>query len=97
MSVAFPYPSRVFRIDEPCRRMSGDDRHILKITLIIFRFSEQEVIRIGELLNSEELSEEILDTVTGGAAREMILLGGIIVSLVAVGACRAAYLSIKKD
>jgi hypothetical protein len=59
--------------------------------------SDSEVIRVGELLNDENLSEEMLDTVTGGAAREMILLGGIIVSLVAVGACRAAYLSIKKD
>lgn len=59
--------------------------------------SEPEVIRIGELLNGESLSEEMLDTVTGGTVREMILLGGIIVSLIAVGACRAAYLSIKKD
>lgn len=57
----------------------------------------EEVERIGVLLNGDELNEEMLDTVTGGGAAEMIILGGVLVSLAAVGACRAAYLSIKKD
>lgn len=62
-----------------------------------FEITTEEVNRIGELISSDELSEEMLDTVNGGGAVEMIILGGVLVSLAAVGACRAAYLSVKKD
>lgn len=61
------------------------------------KITSEEVERIGILLNNDELNEEMLDTVNGGGAVEMIILGGVLVSLAAVGACRAAYLSIKKD
>lgn len=61
------------------------------------KITSEEVERIGILLNNDELNEEMLDTVNGGGAVEMIILAGVLVSLAAVGACRAAYLSIKKD
>ncbi len=59
--------------------------------------SLSEVERLGELLNNDELSEEELNGVCGGMTREILLIGGIVAAVVAVGACRAAYLRAEKD
>lgn len=59
--------------------------------------SLSEVERLGKLLNDDELTEDDLDGVCGGIAREVLLIGGIVAAVVAVGACRAAYLRAEKD
>ncbi len=59
--------------------------------------SLSEVERLGKLLNNDELSENELDDVRGGMTREILMIGGIVAAIVAVGACRAAYLRAEKD
>lgn len=56
-----------------------------------------EVERIGVLLNGDELTEEDLNDVRGGMTREILMIGGVVAAIAAVGACRAAYLRVEKE